>query len=43
MADLFGDYEKDFSVLSADIIAKTNKIPNVQGGKKQIIFQENLI
>ena len=32
MGDLFDDYEKDFGVLSADIVAKTGKIPNVHGG-----------
>lgn len=33
MGDLFADYENDFAVLSADIVAKTNKTPNVHGGK----------
>ena len=31
MGDLFLDYEKDFGALSAEIVAKTNKIPNVHG------------
>ena len=31
MVDLFVDYEKDFGTLSAEIVAKTNKIPNVHG------------
>ena len=33
MGDLFLDYEKDFGVLSAEIVAKTSKIPNVHGCK----------
>ena len=32
MAQLFSDYEKDFGLITADIVAKTNKIPNVHGG-----------
>lgn len=33
MGELFVDYEKDFGILSADIVAKTSKIPNLHGGK----------
>jgi len=38
MSDLFEDYEKDFGVISADIVAKTGKIPNVQGGMYSLSF-----
>lgn len=32
MGELFVDYEKEFSMLTAEIVAKTNKIPNAFGG-----------
>lgn len=40
MGDLFADYENDFAVLSADIVAKTNKTPNVHGEEKRILINE---
>lgn len=40
MGDLFGDYEKDFSILTADIVAKTNRIPNLHGEEKRNVVNE---
>ncbi|XP_065652326.1 vesicle transport through interaction with t-SNAREs homolog 1A isoform X2 [Hydra vulgaris] len=35
MSQLFSDYEKHFGIITADIVAKTNKLPNVQGDEKR--------
>lgn len=40
MSDLFGDYEKDFGVISADIVAKTNRIPNIHGAQKRNLVED---
>ena len=38
MGDLFGDYEKQFGILSADITAKIGKVPNLSGGKLSFLI-----
>jgi len=38
--DLFAGYEHEFSLLSADIVAKTNKIPNLHGEEKRNLIGE---
>ncbi|XP_066916024.1 vesicle transport through interaction with t-SNAREs homolog 1A-like isoform X2 [Clytia hemisphaerica] len=40
MGDLFTEYEKDFGVLSADIVSKTNKIPNLHGVPKRTLIDD---
>ncbi|XP_065063073.1 vesicle transport through interaction with t-SNAREs homolog 1A-like [Rhopilema esculentum] len=40
MGDLFGDYEKQFSILSADITAKIGKVPNLSGAQKKDVVSE---
>jgi len=38
--ELFGGYEQDFAVLTADIVAKTNRIPNIHGEEKRNLIAE---
>lgn len=33
--DLFDGYEQDFGILTADIVSKTNRIPNLHGEEKR--------
>ena len=34
-ADLFDGYEQEFGILTADIVAKTNRVPNLHGEEKR--------
>ena len=40
MGDLFMDYEKDYGILTAEITAKINKIPNIHGEEKRALINE---